>query len=78
MTIMTLTTLFEEQIFIRLNEDHTALICTTKWPLFSKIKRVSVDGAGHDFAPEELPVLRRSAVEQGWTHQTLPSRRNAL
>ena len=60
---MTLRTLFEKQIFVRLNEDHTAFICTTKWPLLSKINRVSVDGAGHHFAPEELPVPRRSAVE---------------
>jgi hypothetical protein len=75
---MTLRTLFEKQVFVRLTEDHTAFICTTKWPLLSKIRRVRV--AGRDFAPqvrepgsiaaEELPVLRRSAVEQGWTHQT--------
>jgi hypothetical protein len=75
---MTLRTLFEKQIFVRLNEDHTAFICTTKWPLLSKIRRVSIDGAGHDFAREELPVPRRSAVEQGRTHQTRPSRRNVV
>ena len=94
---MTLRTLFEKQIFVRLNEDHTAFICTTKWPLLSKIRRVRVDEAGRDFAPqvrepgsiaaEELPVLRRSAVEQGWTHKTAefegrivarPSRRNVI
>ena len=77
---MTLRTLFEKQVFVRLSEDHTAFICTTKWPLLSKIRRVGVDEAGRDFAPqvdepasitpEELPVLRRSAVEQGRAHQS--------
>ena len=43
---MTLRTLFEKQVFVRLSEDHTAFICTTKWPLLSKIRRVSVDRAG--------------------------------
>ena len=78
---MTFRTWFEKQVFVRLTEDHTAFICTTKWPLFSRTRRVGVDGAGRDFAPqvrqpgsiaaEELPVLRRSAVEQGWPDQTL-------
>ena len=77
---MTLRTWFEKQVFVRLNEDHTAFICTTKWRLFSKTRRVSVDAAGHDFVPqirelgsiaaEELPVLRHCAVEQGSTHET--------
>jgi len=79
---MTLSTLFEKQVFVRLSEDHTAFICTTKWPLLSKIRRVSVDETGRDFAPqvgesgsiagEELPipVLRRSAVEQNSAHKT--------
>jgi len=77
---MTLRTWFEKQVFVRLTEDHTAFICTTKWPLFSRTRRVSVDETGRDFAPqvrepgsiaaEELPVLRRSAVEQGSTHKT--------
>ncbi len=77
---MTLSTLFEKQVFVRLTEDHTAFICTTKWPLLSRTKRVGVQEAGRDFAPqveetspiapEELPVLRRSAVEQGRAHQT--------
>ena len=78
---MTLRTLFEKQVFVRLSDDHTAFICTTKWPLLSKIRRVKVDQAGRDFAPqvresgsiagEELPipVLRRSAVEQSSTHK---------
>ena len=79
---MTLRTWFEKQVFVRLTEDHTAFICTTKWPLFSRTRRVSVDETGRDFAPqvrepgsiagEELPipVLRRSAVEQGRAHQS--------
>ena len=77
---MTLRTLFEKQVLVRLNEDHTAFICTTKWPLFSRTRRIGVEEAGRDFAPqvrepssiarEQLPVLRRSAVEQCQTDQT--------
>ena len=79
---MTLSTLFEKQVFVRLSEDRTAFICTTKWPLLSITRRVGVDEAGRDFASqvgepgsiagEELPipVLRRSAVEQNSAHQT--------
>jgi hypothetical protein len=76
---------FEKQVFVRLTEDRTAFICTTKWPLFSKIRRVSVDETGRDFAPqvrepgsiaaEELPVLRRRAVEQGSTLKTAEFKR---
>jgi hypothetical protein len=79
-TTMTLRTLFEKQVFVRLSEDHTAFICTTRWPLLSKIKRVSVDEEARDFAPqvdepasitpEEVPVLRRGAVEQGRAHRS--------
>ena len=76
---MTFRTWFEKKVFVRLTEDRTAFICTTKWPLLSKIKRVSVEGTGRGFArvrepgsiaPEQLPVLRRSAVEQCRTGQT--------
>jgi len=76
---MAFRTWFEKQVFVRLTEDRASFICTTKWPLLSKIRRVSVDGTGRDFAPqvrepasaaEELPVLRRRAVEQGLTHKT--------
>jgi hypothetical protein len=49
---MTLRTWFTKQVFIRLTEDHTAFICTTKWPLLSIIRRVGVDGTGRDFAPQ--------------------------
>ncbi len=73
--MITFRTWFEKQVFVRLTDDHTAFVCTTKWPLLSKIRRGSVDEAGRDCAPqvrepgpiaaEELPVLRRSAVEQG-------------
>src|SRR5271157_2465059 len=79
-TIMTLRTLFEKQVFVRLTEDHAAFVCTTKWPLLSKIRRVSVDGARRDSGPqvrqtgsiarEELLMLDGRAVEQGWAHQT--------
>ena len=75
---MTFRTWFEKQVFVRLTEDRTGFICTTKWPLISKIRRVSVDRTGRGFAQvrelgsiaaEELPVLRRRAVEQGSTHK---------
>ena len=68
---MTLRTWFEKRVFVRLTEDHTAIICTTKWPLFSRTRRVGVDEAGRDFALQvREPVLRRSAEEQHSTHQT--------
>ena len=61
---MTLRSLFEKQIFVRLTEDHAAFICTTKWPLLSRTRRVGLDKAGlGSMVPEELPVLRRSAEE---------------
>ena len=76
---MTLRTLFEKQVFVRLTEDQTAFICTTKWPLLSRTRRIAVDGAGRDFAPqvgktspiapEELPVLRRSAEFERRIHE---------
>ncbi|HTW63775.1 MAG TPA: hypothetical protein VME17_04125 [Bryobacteraceae bacterium] len=63
---MTLRALFEKQVFIRLTDDQAAFICTAKWPLLSRTKRVDVNAAGRDFAPqvaetgsaarEELPV----------------------
>jgi hypothetical protein len=77
---MKLRTLFEKQVLVRLSEDDSAFICTTKWPLFSITRRVGVDEAARDVAPqvrepgsipsEQLPVLRRSAVEKGSTHKT--------
>jgi len=70
---MKLRSLFEKQIFIRLTDDRTAFICTAKWPLLSRIRRVSVSDAGHDFAPQvtestpaprdELPMLRSIRLE---------------
>ncbi len=79
---MKLRTLFEKQVFVRLSEDQTGFICTTKWPLLSITRRVGVDESGRDFAPqvrepgsiagEELPVpvLRRGAVQPGQAHQS--------
>jgi len=49
---MTFRTWFEKQVFVRLSEDHTAFICTTKWRLFSIIGRVGVGETGSDFAPQ--------------------------
>ena len=64
-TIMTLRTLFEKQVFIRLTDDQTAFISTTKRPLLSRIRRFRVSEAGRDFAPQvtehgaALNTLRR-------------------
>ena len=44
--MMTLKALFEKEIFVRVSEDQSTLICTTKWPFFSIIKRFGVDRAG--------------------------------
>ena len=43
---MTLTSVFEKQVFVRLAEDHAGFICTTKWSLLSKIRWVRVDRIG--------------------------------
>jgi hypothetical protein len=53
-------------------------ICTTRWPLLSRTRRVGVDEAASNFAPqvdepvsitpEEVPVLRPGVVEQGRAH----------
>lgn len=62
---MTLRTLFEKQVFIRLTDDQTAFISTTKWPLLSRIRRFRVSEAGRDCAPQvkergaALNTLRR-------------------
>jgi len=37
-TILTLRTLLEKQVVVRLSEDHAAFMCTTKWALLSKIR----------------------------------------
>ena len=62
---MKLRILFEKQVFVRLSQDHSALICTTQWPLLSRTRRIGIGEAGHDFALQvRAPVLRPSAVEQ--------------
>ena len=77
---MRLRNLFEKEVFVRLSDDHTAFICTTRWPWLSKTRRITINETGRDVAsqvrelasitPSELPVLRRSAVEQDPAHQT--------
>jgi hypothetical protein len=57
--MMALRTLFERQVLIRLTDDQTAFISTTKWPLLSRIRRFRVSGAGRDFAPQ---VTERGAA----------------
>jgi hypothetical protein len=53
---MTLRTLFERQVFVRLSEDRSAFICTTQWSLFAKVfsktKRIGVAEAAHDRASQ--------------------------
>ena len=44
--MMTLRMLFEKEIFVRVSEDQSTLICTTKWPFFSIARRFGVDRAG--------------------------------
>ena len=44
--MMTLKTLFETEVFVRVSEDQSTLICTTKWPFFSIARRFGVDKAG--------------------------------
>ena len=51
--MMTLRTLFEKEILVRVSEDQSTLICTTKWPCFSITRRFGVDRAG--------PVTRATA-----------------
>jgi hypothetical protein len=77
---MRLRNLFEKEVFVRLSEDHTAFICTTRWPWLSKTRRNTIDETGRyaasqvrelsSITPEERLVLRRSAVEQDPAHQT--------
>jgi hypothetical protein len=45
---MTLRALFQNQVFVRLSEDHTAFICTAKWPLLST---TSPSACGKSVAP---------------------------
>lgn len=44
--MMTLRTLFEKEIFVRVSEDQSTLICTSKWPFFSITRRFGFDKAG--------------------------------
>ena len=44
--MMTLKTLFEKEILVRVSEDQSTLICTTKWPFFSITRRFGVGKAG--------------------------------
>jgi len=65
-TIMTVRSLFEKQVFLRLTEDGSAFICTTKWPVFSKTRRIGVDEPARAHRVREAgsmspdaPMLRR-------------------
>lgn len=69
---MTLRALFEREVFVRLTDEGSAFICTTRRPLFakvfSKVRRIAVDESARDRAlkvragrsmASELPMLRR-------------------
>ncbi len=58
---MTLGSLFEKQVFIRLSDDRSAFICTAKWPLFAGIGRVEVGETGGDFV---LPDTEAGSIAQ--------------
>jgi hypothetical protein len=51
-TTMTLRSLFEKQIFIRLDEAHGAVVCTTKRGLLSRIKQFGIGECALDVAAE--------------------------
>jgi hypothetical protein len=67
---MTLRTLFEKQVFIRLDDTHTAVVCTTKWPLLSRMKRFGVGKCGHDFDAQATEPGSMAPAESRGTHQT--------
>ena len=54
MKLRTLFAKFETQVFIRLTDDQTAFMCTAKWPLLSRTRRVAVNGAGIDATPHTM------------------------
>ncbi len=56
--MMTLKALFEKEVFVRVSEDQSTLICTTKWPIFSIIRRFGVDRA------EPVKRARASRAQQ--------------
>ncbi len=67
---MTLRTLFEKQVFIRLDDAQTAVVCTTKWPLLSRIKRFGVGDGGRDFGAPAAEPDSLARAESRRTHQT--------
>lgn len=50
--MITLRTWFEKQVFIRLGDEQTTLVCTAKWRLLSIRRRVDVGDAGLYVAPQ--------------------------
>ncbi len=67
---MTLRTLFEKQVFIRLDDAQTAVVCTTKWPLLSRIRRFGVGDRGCDVGARAGEPDSTVRVESSRTHQT--------
>jgi hypothetical protein len=67
---MTLRTLFEKQVFIRLDDAETAVVCTTKWPLLSRIRRFGVGDRGRDFGAQAAEPDSTARVASSRTHQT--------
>lgn len=58
---MPFRTLFEKQVFVRLTADQTAFICATKWLLFSRTRRIAVDGPGATLPLKLGNLARRPA-----------------
>ena len=59
--MMTLRTLFEREIFVRVSEDQSTLICTTKWPFLSITRRFGVEKAG--LVKRARPVWTQESAE---------------
>ncbi len=70
---MTLKTRFKKQVFIRLSDDQTGLVCIAKWWFLSRVTRISFRGTGPYYATQATKdaALEGQAV-------SIPVRRAAL
>ena len=67
-TVGNLRKLFEKQVFIRLNEDRTAFMCTAKWLLLSRIRWVAVSGSRPNVVPQSrnlAPIVQEESRVYG-------------
>lgn len=70
---MPFRTLFEKQVFVRLTADQTAFICATKWLLFSRTRRIAVDGPGATLPLKLGNLARRPARLVQWDFRSSPA-----